>query len=83
MDDPHKPLNAQTRANRKHAFERSATKPTPIPLNVDGIDDQLRALPCWVLWRFIFVKGTWAKVPFSAYGNKPRKFHGSGDLGGI
>jgi primase-polymerase (primpol)-like protein len=69
MSDPHQTLNEQTRANRKHVFERSATKPKPIPLNVDGIDDQLKVLACWVLWRFILAKGKWTKVPFSAHGN--------------
>ena len=37
--------------------------PRALPVNVDGIPDELRALPQWVGWRYKQVDGEWTKVP--------------------
>jgi putative DNA primase/helicase len=65
MNEPHQSLNEQPRANRKHAFERSATKPNPIPLRADGIPDVLKAFPNFVLWNYTWnaEKRKWDKPP--------------------
>ena len=59
-------------SGQKRAFYADETaKPKPVPLNVDGIPEELRAALRWVPWAFVWKDdakggGTWTKVPISA-----------------
>jgi len=41
-------------------------KPKRLPLKVDNIPEALKALPRWVLWRYEYRAGKWAKPPRQA-----------------
>ena len=41
-------------------------RPDVIPLNIAGIPEDLKAVPRWLLWRYTWSSGKWAKVPYRA-----------------
>lgn len=43
-------------------------RPDVIPLNTAGIPEELKAVPRWLLWRFTWSGGKWAKKPFTSNG---------------
>lgn len=44
-------------------------RPTALPVLAANIPDCLKALPQWVLWRYVLKGGRWAKVPFQRNGD--------------
>lgn len=53
----------------KRAFERQSSRPVPLPIHVDGIPAQLKALNQWVAWKYVWVENEershWSKVPIN------------------
>jgi putative DNA primase/helicase len=43
-----------------------AVKPIPLPVSPAAIPAELQALPQWVVWRYIWDRTRWTKVPFQA-----------------
>lgn len=41
-------------------------RPSVLPVNPDGVPDQLKALPQWILWRLEWIDGRWTKTPYQA-----------------
>jgi hypothetical protein len=51
----------------------TAHKPTALTLKLDGIPQELRALPRWVGWEYRYRKGDWTKVPINLMTNAEAK----------
>jgi hypothetical protein len=45
----------------------SLAKPTPLPVNVENIPEELRRHDCWVCWRYELDKGKWKKPPIDSH----------------
>src|SRR5262245_33437365 len=48
-------------------------RPTPVPVNLDGIPEELRGLPQWVVWNYTWKEGPgkpgkWDKPPYQPTG---------------
>src|SRR5687767_988443 len=43
----------------------NANRPRPLPVILDNIPDRLKELRQWVLWRYQYRDGPWAKVPLN------------------
>lgn len=57
----------------KEQFHSGTTKPTPLPVNLDGIPEDLKSRKIWVLWVYEWRqdkqgKGKWTKVPVQPKG---------------
>lgn len=53
--------------------ENPDERPTPIPVNPDGIDRKLKSYPQWVVWRFVWRDGEWSKLPINPVTGEPAK----------
>jgi putative DNA primase/helicase len=61
-------MNSSQTPNRKHDFDRQATKPTALPVMPAGIPVSMKTRDQWVLWRYEQVdrngSGKWTKPPY-------------------